>query len=66
MGLAGRKTKQRIGNDPRNLSWADGTYKSQSTNNVPFSLIFILRFLKMHLNSVKHTSPSLAGTRLTE
>ncbi|TFK75476.1 hypothetical protein BDN72DRAFT_520746 [Pluteus cervinus] len=23
MGLAGRKVKQRIGNDPRNLSWAD-------------------------------------------
>lgn len=25
MGLAGRKTKQRIGHDPRNLTWANGT-----------------------------------------
>lgn len=25
MGLAGRKTKQRIPNDPRNLAWANGT-----------------------------------------
>ena len=24
MGLSGRKAKQRIGKDPRNLSWADG------------------------------------------
>ncbi len=24
MGLSGRKQKQRIGPDPRNLSWADG------------------------------------------
>lgn len=24
MGLSGRKVKQKIGNDPRNLSWADG------------------------------------------
>ncbi|KAH8096762.1 hypothetical protein BXZ70DRAFT_1001036 [Cristinia sonorae] len=27
MGLAGRKEKQRIGNDPRNLSWADDANK---------------------------------------
>lgn len=27
MGLAGRKTKQRIGADPRNLSWADDASK---------------------------------------
>lgn len=26
MGLAGRKEKQRIPNDPRNLSWADGEF----------------------------------------
>ena len=26
MGLAGRKTKQRIGHDPRNLAWADGMF----------------------------------------
>ena len=26
MGLSGRKVKQRIGNDPRNLSWADGPH----------------------------------------
>ena len=26
MGLSGRKVKQRIGKDPRNLSWADGQY----------------------------------------
>ena len=26
MGLSGRKVKQRIGNDPRNLSWADGLF----------------------------------------
>lgn len=25
MGLSGRKVKQRIPQDPRNLSWADGT-----------------------------------------
>lgn len=24
MGLSGRKTKQRIPDDPRNLCWADG------------------------------------------
>lgn len=26
MGLSGKKIKQRIGNDPRNLSWADGLF----------------------------------------
>ena len=25
MGLSGRKVKQRIGHDPRNLSWVDGS-----------------------------------------
>jgi hypothetical protein len=28
MGLSGRKAKQRIGHDPRNLSWADGAHAS--------------------------------------
>lgn len=28
MGLSGRKTKQRIPNDPRNLAWANGTLAS--------------------------------------
>jgi hypothetical protein len=35
MGLGGRKVKQRIGNDPRNLSWADG-------EPISFSLVFSL------------------------
>lgn len=35
MGLSGRKTKQRIPDDPRNLCWADG-------NGVLIALIFLL------------------------
>ncbi|KAF7315209.1 G-patch domain-containing protein [Mycena indigotica] len=31
MGLSGRKTKQRIGNDPRNLTWADDAAKFGAT-----------------------------------
>lgn len=31
MGLSGRKQKQRIGNDPRNLSWADDASRFGST-----------------------------------
>jgi hypothetical protein len=27
MGLAERKVKQKIGNDPRNLTWSQGKYK---------------------------------------
>ena len=30
MGLSGRKSKQRIGHDPRNLAWANGIYPSPS------------------------------------
>jgi hypothetical protein len=32
MGLSGRKVKQRIGKDPRNLSWADGQYPPLSVS----------------------------------
>ncbi|KAI0053259.1 hypothetical protein FA95DRAFT_1477289, partial [Auriscalpium vulgare] len=31
MGLSGRKTKQRIPDDPRNLSWADNAAKFGQT-----------------------------------
>ena len=34
MGLSGRRVKQRIPQDPRNLSWADGMFE------IPFSLHF--------------------------
>lgn len=35
MGLSGRKTKQKIGNDPRNLSWADGSSLHPSPGSIP-------------------------------
>ena len=42
MGLSGRKTKQRIPDDPRNLCWADG-------NGVLMVLIFLLNRLFLSL-----------------
>lgn len=41
MGLSGRKEKQRIGHDPRNLSWADGMYRA-CVNECSFYLLMFV------------------------
>ena len=45
MGLAGRKVKQRIPADPRNLSWADGTSYFSVLILCRFPLTQAMRFL---------------------
>ena len=57
MGLAGRKVKQRIGNDPRNLSWADGTPRTFVT----FRKADVLTFWQMRTSSVLRTCRSWVG-----
>lgn len=75
MGLSGRKEKQRIPNDPRNLSWANSTHLSYlfctaftdyiSLSPPPFRDDFTLSGYssKMRPNLVKPISQSWAGTR---
>jgi Pin2-interacting protein X1 len=53
MGLSGRKTKQRIPDDPRNLCWADG-------KGVLISLIFSLNRLFSSLDAARFGSNYLA------
>lgn len=75
MGLSGRKEKQRIPNDPRNLSWANSAHLSYlfctaftdyiSLSPPPFHDDFTLSGYssKMRPNLVKPISQSWAGTR---
>jgi hypothetical protein len=58
MGLSGRKVKQRIPQDPRNLSWADGIFKYLSTFNSLTPMFF-----KMQQGLDQITSQNLDGTR---
>jgi len=58
MGLSGRKVKQRIPQDPRNLSWADGMSKYLSTFNSLTPMFF-----KMQRGLDLITSQNLDGTR---
>ena len=58
MGLSGRKVKQRIPQDPRNLSWADGMFKYLSPCNSLTPMFF-----KMQQGLDPITSQNLDGTR---
>ena len=51
MGLAGRKTKQRIGVDPRNLTWSNGMYKSRLRFYLSALISFV--FLRLRLSEVR-------------
>jgi hypothetical protein len=55
MGLSGRKVKQRIGKDPRNLSWADGPHALLSDCRK------ITHFEQMQVDLDSHISKNLAG-----
>jgi hypothetical protein len=55
MGLSGRKVKQRIGNDPRNLSWADGPHALSSDRRE------ITHFEQMQAALDSHILKNLAG-----
>jgi hypothetical protein len=64
MGISGKKVKQRIPNDPRNLSWADGTLQLQQ-----LSVHFIsspLTFTQMHLVLAQHIYLNSDSTTLTK
>ena len=53
MGLSGRKTKQRIPDDPRNLCWADG-------KGVLTALIFLLKLFSSLIDAARFGSNYLA------
>jgi hypothetical protein len=58
MGLAGRKEKQRIGRDPRNLTWAQGRSYFFSRNTMHSHVLPVLmRFLLLSAPSVSGYTP---------
>lgn len=63
MGLAGRKIKQRIGTDPRNLTWADGisTVAKSTPNSLLNHLSDASKFGSRYLQSLGWSSGTGLG-----